>query len=156
MQIIIHELQEVVGQYSEKLNAISQRDFADKPIPTKWSKIEVLGHLIDSAQNNLRRFVCGQYEKSVPLIVYDQDFWVAANDYRHAAKEDVLNLWVLLNQRICDILDTMPESSYDKLCNTGKDIPQMRSLEWLAADYVKHLKHHLNQIIPGSFSITYP
>jgi hypothetical protein len=29
-------------------------------------------------------------------------------------------------------------------------------LEWLAIDYVKHLKHHLNQIIANSFAIVYP
>jgi hypothetical protein len=29
-------------------------------------------------------------------------------------------------------------------------------LQWFAEDYVKHLKHHLNQILPASFNISYP
>ena len=115
----------------------------------------MLGHLIDSAQNNLRRFVCGQYESTPPLIVYDQDFWVSANNYKTAKKDEIIQLWVLVNERICDILETMPKANYDKVCNTGRDQMQLRSLHWLADDYVKHMKHHLNQIIPGAFDIVY-
>lgn len=88
MQIIIHELLEVVREYSQKMSAISHEHFNVKPRPSKWSKIEVLGHLIDSAQNNLRRFICGQYESPPALIAYDQDFWVAANQYSLANKQE--------------------------------------------------------------------
>lgn len=156
MQIIIQELRELVQAFSQKINAIPEQDFYAKPNPKKWSKIEVLGHLIDSAQNNLRRFICGQYESTPPRIVYDQDFWVASNAYRNAKKENIVQLWILLNDRIADILKTMEEAHYTKECNTGKDSPVLRSLQWLAGDYLKHMKHHLNQIIPGSFNIVYP
>jgi hypothetical protein len=156
MQIIIQELRDLIETYSEKIGAISDSDFYVKPLPTKWSKVEVLGHLIDSAQNNLRRFVCGQYESAPPWIVYDQDFWVSANSYKKAKKETIIHLWRLLNERICEILKTMPESNYERQCNTGRTSEQLHSLQWLAEDYVKHLKHHLNQIIPRSFDIIYP
>ena len=76
MQIIIQELRHLVDEFSQKINALPDSELYAKPIPTKWSKIEILGHLVDSAQNNLRRFICGQYESIPPLIVYDQDFWV--------------------------------------------------------------------------------
>jgi hypothetical protein len=156
MQIIIQDLEELIREYRDKLYAIPDSDFYAKPNPAKWSKIEVLGHLIDSAQNNLRRFICGQYESTPPLIVYDQDFWVAANNYQSAKTESIIQLWILLNERIDSILLSMDQGSYDKNCNTGREIPRLRSLEWLAGDYVKHMKHHLNQIIPGSFNIIYP
>jgi hypothetical protein len=156
MQIIIHELLSVVREYRDKIQNISDSDFTKKPLPNKWSKIEVLGHLVDSAHNNLRRFVCGQYESEPPKIVYDQDFWVVANDYSNLKKADVLQLWTLLNERIANVLRAMPKTNYTKQCDTGKGSVQLRSLEWLAADYLKHMKHHLNQILPGSFDIIYP
>jgi hypothetical protein len=156
MQIIVQELRGLIQEYTRKINGISEKDFFDKPNPKKWSKIEVLGHLIDSAQNNLRRFVCGQYETTPPLIVYDQDFWVQANHYKSAKKDSIIQLWGLMNERICDILETMPPGNYEKECNTGRDLTQLHSLKWLAGDYVKHMKHHLNQIIPGSFNLVYP
>ena len=156
MQIIIQDLLQIVRDYRRKMAAITDPDFHFKPVHTTWSKIEVLGHLTDSAQNNLRRFICGQYEVEPPLIIYDQDFWVDANSYKDADKDGIIQLWALLNERIAVILENMPASNYQKVCNTGKDAAQLHTLEWLAADYVKHLKHHLNQIIPQSFNIIYP
>ena len=38
----------------------------------------------------------------------------------------------------------------------GREEEKLHTLEWLASDYVKHLKHHINQIIPRSFDIVYP
>jgi hypothetical protein len=154
MQIIIQELIIVVHAYGEKMAAISDENFSAKPLPTKWSKIEVLGHLVDSAQNNLRRFICCQYEHPPQLIRYDQDFWVLANRYSESSKEDMIRLWTLLNQRIASVLKAMPETNYGKLCPTAYN--GHRSVEWFANDYNKHLKHHLNQILPGSFDIHYP
>ena len=81
MEMTIKELQQIVDLYKKKIAAIPEAEFSAKPRADKWSKKEVLGHLTDSAQNNLRRFICGQYEASPLKIVYEQDFWVKANDY---------------------------------------------------------------------------
>ena len=133
----------------------SEEQLVLKPDQEKWSHKEVLGHLIDSAHNNLRRFICGQYETTPSKIAYDQDFWVAANDYQHATKEDVIQLWVLMNKQISSVLFQMSESDYKKVVDAGKAEIKLYSLQFLAEDYVRHLKHHLNQIIPESFNIVY-
>ena len=156
MKTIVIELNEVVSDFAEKCNRFSEIEFGAKPLPNKWSKKEVLGHLIDSAQNNLRRFICGQYESTPSKIVYEQDSWVNANNYQSESKDNLIKLWVLINQRIGAILLAMPKDSYSKVSDTGRDQANLRSLEWLAADYNKHMKHHLNQIIPNSFDIKYP
>jgi len=155
MKAIVNELNKIVNEYSLRISAISDQELSVKPLPNKWSKKEVLGHLIDSAQNNLRRFVCGQYESTPPKIVYDQDYWVKANNYQQTNGTEVIAMWKLINNQIATILETMPASSYPKECDTGKNSVTLHSLEWLADDYVKHLKHHLNQIIPNSFDIVY-
>src|SRR5688572_25035472 len=155
MKITIEELMRVVDDFGGRLSAIPDAEFADKPLPNKWSKKEVLGHLIDSGQNNLRRFICGQYESAPPKIVYDQDFWVASNGYQNMMKDDVISLWKLVNRQIGSILKNMPEKNYSRECDTGNEKVNLHSLQWLAEDYVRHMKHHLNQIIPGSFDVVY-
>jgi hypothetical protein len=155
MKTIVDDLRSVVQQFTPKLQAINQHEFAAKPLPNKWSKQEVIGHLTDSAQNNLRRFIVGQYENR-PKIVYQQDFWVASNNYQNARKDDVINHWRIINERICDILTAMPVSNHTKEVDTSKSTNEYHTLIWLAEDYVKHMKHHLNQVIPGSFNIKYP
>lgn len=155
MKQTIQELDQIVQQYSKKLSAIPEAEFSAKPLPQKWSKKEVLGHLIDSAQNNLRRFICGQYETTPPKIVYEQNHWVTSNNYVDADSAEVIMLWQLVNKRIIAILTQMPSSAYAMKCDTGKTESQLYSLEWLAVDYVRHMKHHLNQILPKSFDVTY-
>lgn len=152
MQQTIKDLQQIINEYVGKIESIPDAEFSAKPRADKWSKKEVLGHLIDSAQNNLRRFICSQYESEPPKITYQQDFWVKANGYQASSKNDVILYWRLINQRIADVLAAMPEDQYGKQCDTGS----LRTLSWLADDYVKHMKHHLNQIIPNSFNIQYP
>jgi hypothetical protein len=151
MKLVIHDLRQIISEYSAKISAIHESDFSAKPLPTKWSKKEVLGHLIDSGQNNLRRFICGQYDAVPSKITYNQDFWVLANGYQSMKKDDVINLWKLVNERIAAILENMPEENYHKQSETS----QLHTLLWLAEDYVRHTKHHLNQILAGSFDIVY-
>ncbi len=155
MKGTITELRKITTDYSSKINLIPDKEFSAKPLPNKWSKKEVLGHLIDSAQNNLRRFICGQYEPTPPKIVYEQDHWVTSNGYEGIDSKNIILLWKLINEQIATVLENMPKGSYSKECDTSRDSVSLHSLEWLAQDYVKHLKHHLNQIIPNSFDITY-
>jgi len=156
MKEVATELDKIINEFTQKFKKLSDVDFERKANPKKWSKKEVLGHLIDSGQTNLRRFVCGQYDSSPSKIVYDQDFWVNANQYQEMERKDVMALWRLVNLQIAKVLRTMPVENYNKSCDTSKAESQLRTLQWLAVDYVKHLKHHLNQVIPSSFNITYP
>jgi hypothetical protein len=151
MKNVTDELREIVNAWGIKISNLPDEELSAKPHAHKWSKKEVLGHLIDSGQNNLRRFICGQYEEAPPKITYQQDFWVVANQYQRMEKKEVIELWRLTNRRICAVLDSMPKTNYGRQCDTGA----LHSLEWLAADYVKHMKHHLNQIISGSYDVIY-
>ena len=64
-----------------KLKLITEEEFGSKPFATKWSKKELLGHLIDSAANNHQRFVRAQFE--VPVVYYNQDLWVNLQQFQH-------------------------------------------------------------------------
>ena len=155
MKQVIDDIMSVLDTMEPSIRAISDVEFSAKPRQDKWSKKEVIGHLIDSAQNNLRRFIAARTEDR-PKIIYEQDFWVTANGYQTATQDDVVTLWRLLNERLCAVLASMPPSSYTTLCDTGHGEPQYKSLEWLAADYVRHMKHHMNQVIADSYRTTYP
>jgi hypothetical protein len=41
----------------------------------------------------------------------------------------------------------MSPDAAERMCDTGKEKQELRSLKWLAEDYIKHLLHHLHHIL---------
>jgi len=120
-------------------------DWESKPAPGKWSNKEIIGHLCDSAQINLQRFVRCTFEENFKLI-YEQNEWVAAQHYQDMNVDDLLQLWRLLNLQITRVLDNYPTDRWQAKCDTSKKETDLHTVEWLAQDYLVHLQHHLNQI----------
>jgi len=150
MKQTIDQLRQIISDYRPQLEKIDEATFSAKEIPGKWSKKEILGHLIDSAQNNIRRFVVGQYEEQ-PFIVYNQDKWVAIANYQHYDTTDLIELWTLINKHICFVLANTNSENGKKQVKTQ----DLHSIEWLAADYNKHLLHHLHHLL-GLEPVAYP
>jgi|ERR1043166_1515501 hypothetical protein len=146
MKQLASDLNSLITNYSQKLQQFSEDDFRAPAEPGKWNKKEELGHLIDSAQNNLRRFIVAQYEEQ-PHIVYDQDAWVKANYYSFQASIQLIRLWLLLNQQIVQVVMVMTDEMGERTCNTGKGKTEIHSLEWLIEDYITHTLHHLHHIL---------
>ena len=142
MQTTANQLKTFIDQHVEALKLLPESDMVFKPAPGKWSKKEIIGHLIDSAQSNIRRFVIAQYEDS-PSIVYYQDKWVTIVNYQQWNTNDLVNLWYLLNIQAAEILKNTSVEIAQRKCKTQ----DVHSIEWLAADYIKHLRHHIHLVL---------
>lgn len=136
------ELQKAIDGYLPRLNVLSEEEASFKPSPVKWSKKELVGHLIDSAQNNIRRIIVSQYEENT-TIIYKQDDWVRINNYQSTPLHELVQLWYLLNKQLSTVLLNTSAEKAGLICLT----PNQHSLEWLAQDYVKHLKYHMHQVL---------
>ena len=55
MEETVIELQNIVAEFSKKFNDLSEEELSAERGAGKWTRKEVIGHLIDSAHNNLRR-----------------------------------------------------------------------------------------------------
>ena len=139
----VNELRSIVEQTVKADRLLI--DWADKPNPGKWSKKEVLGHLVDSALNNLHRFVRCTYEENFKLV-YQQVEWVQAQHYQEADIDELFALWRSLNMQIANVLDHYPADRLEVKCDNSKNTVSLHTVEWLAEDYVVHLKHHLSQV----------
>jgi hypothetical protein len=127
----------------ELLSEFNESDFSKRPHPDKWSKKEILGHLIDSATNNHQRFVRVQFEK-IPTIVYDQNKWNEYSYHSQLSSSKLILFWKIYNEHLASLMKQIPLENLKRLCNTGKENV---TLEFLINDYVGHLEHHLRQII---------
>lgn len=142
MQSIISRLNTLIDQHTPALYAIAADKMTYKSSPAKWSKKEIIGHLTDSAQNNIRRFIVAQYEET-PTIVYNQDKWVALSGYQEYDTSSLITLWHALNKHIVAILKNVTPEMAQRNCRTQ----ELHTIEWLAEDYIKHLQHHLHQVL---------
>jgi len=150
MKAIAAELNQIIETHLPSLRSLRVEEFYFKPSPAKWSKKEILGHLVDSAQNNIRRFIVAQYEER-PKIVYNQDKWVAIANYQGYQLHDLIDLWYQLNKHLCQVLTNMPVEMITRQVQTE----QSHDLRWLAEDYIRHMLHHLHQVLDRE-PVVYP
>ena len=116
-----------------------------KASESKWSKKEILGHLIDSGINNLQRFTEIQFEeKPYSIRKYNQDALVLTNDYQHSDLLELIGFWESINKRIITIMQLQ---TIETLRYEIKLDGEYNNLKFLMTDYVEHLKHHINQIV---------
>jgi hypothetical protein len=141
----VHQIDQIIQDFLIKL-ITTDVDWEKKLAADVWSKKEILGHLIDSANNNLDRFIRCTYERDFKLV-YAQNEWVAVQHYQEAKVDDLLTLWRLLNKQIARVLTNYPDNMLQNTCDTGKNEVLLRTVEYLATDYVQHLEHHLGQIL---------
>ncbi len=146
MNEVADRLLAVLDQVMPLLQELTELEAGIKP-DGKWSKKEILGHLIDSACNNQQKFI-RTIEADAPLnfVGYAQDFWVSVQGYQQRDWRDMLLLWEGYNKHIAHIIRIVPESA---LVNTiSINGSQPFTLAFIMEDYVEHVKHHLKQILP--------
>lgn len=142
------QLRQQLGLLADFWNFCSHVELDAKPGPGRWSRKEILGHLVDSALNNHRRIVSANLAPTMRrLRPYDQDAWVRVADYQHYPAAELLTLWTSLNELILHLIDRLPPHLLDYEYLTLNGNPT--TLHWLISDYALHLEHHVWQIIHG-------
>lgn len=141
-------LRETIYKIVPLLNEISEAETSIKPFPTKWSKKEILGHLIDSACNNQQKFVRTMAQPHLEFVGYAQDFWVEVQNYNEYRWADLTRLWESYNLHIAHIIEHVKEDTLQNTISIEGAGPF--TLEFIMKDYVEHQLHHLKAILPNA------
>src|SRR5678815_4430323 len=129
------------------LELLGDADEARTTQPAKdggWCAREILGHLVDSACNNHRRFVIGQDSPPIVFQGYNQDDWVERQRYAQVPFRDLVELWGAYNRHLAHLIAVTPAETF---ANSGRSYDGTDvTLGFLMEDYVRHLRHHLEQL----------
>jgi DinB superfamily len=153
----IADFRQTVDRAAERLLALSEDVASNRASPGKWSRKEIIGHLIDSASNNHGRFVRAQLQEDLVFPGYDQDDWVRTQRYQDRPWAHLVQLWQAFNHHIASVMETAdrheltrPRAHHnlDELAWRAVSPTQSTTLEYFMRDYVEHMKHHLAQALP--------
>lgn len=101
-------LEAAIAASEPLLLALSDAETSRHPAPGKWSPRQIVGHLIDSASNNHGRFVRAALHDDLVFPGYEQDGWVATQDYQHASWRDLVSLWAAFNRHLAGVMAAIP------------------------------------------------
>jgi hypothetical protein len=146
MKAVADYLRQTLQAVLPALQAISEEEASIKPQPHKWSKKEILGHLIDSATNNHHKFVRTMAQPHMEFVGYAQDFWVAEQYYNSRTWQDILSFWYAYNMHLAHIIESANPAYLQNTISIGGSKPF--TLAFIMEDYVEHMKHHLRVILP--------
>ena len=147
LQKVIDRLQQHINLAPSEFLKYPEGELRRKPAPDKWSKKELLGHLIDSAANNHHRFIKIQFLPQ-PFFVegYAQNDWVRIQNYNEKDTEQLVNLWKVYNEHILFIMQNTPDKNLRIKITAEDPFENAETLFLLMKDYVDHMDHHFKQI----------
>ncbi len=149
MKDLVQRLDNLLDSGRKYFEQNPDSEISKKPNTKKWSKKEILGHLIDSGINNLKRFTEIQFEsKPYKVKNYNQDELVKANDYQNSDTKELVEFWSSINKRIQYVINLQHETTL----NFEIELPNGKTsnFKFMLISYVDHLEHHLNQIKTNS------
>ena len=140
------QLVEVVHREIPWLEAFTEEQAKQTERAGQWCAKEVIGHLVDSAVNNLARIVRLQYEDSPDLPGYDQNAWVKLQSYSKRPWPEMLALWRTLNEHLGSAVRHIDKAA---LARKGTLAGSVLTLGFLIEDYIAHMEHHLRALKPS-------
>jgi len=145
MKQAIDKIEDLISR-GENWFANNPESAAQSPIaPGKWSKKQILGHLIDSAINNLQRFTeIGYLPQPYIYRPYNQNELVTINQYQSANTKELLQLWISLNRQIMRVMAAQSEEKLNLKIQLEEN--SIADLRFIMMDYPEHLEHHVNQL----------
>jgi len=150
------EFRRTLTEAVDRLLLYSDADAARPLAPGKWSRKEIVGHLIDSAANNHARFVRAQLQDDMVFDGYEQARWVEVQRYRERPWTELVGLWQAYNLHIASVMATADPAAVarprarhnlDRIAMTPVSAAEPATLGYFMRDYVAHLKHHLRQAL---------
>ncbi len=146
---VTKEIREIIEIEEAYLNSLDKDSISNKFNCQNRSIKQIVGHMIDSATNNLHRIVHLQYNET-PLIFPNystngnNDRWIAIQNFQEENWHLLVQLWKYSNLHIIHVIEHVNLNKMDNkwIASPTEEV----SLKDMILDYPRHLKLHINEI----------
>jgi len=130
------------------LKAFSHADGALRLKRKDWTRRQAMGHLVDWATTHHNWIARALTEPKVTTATYPLDEWVAAQQYDALDLDDLVELWLSLNQLLLHVMAQVPEAKLATPFRVGIDEPT--TLLGVIERYVEHCEDLVAQVLMRS------
>lgn len=146
---VSEEITSLVKEWEPYLAGIDERICSNLKNSQNRTVKQIVGHLVDSASNNLHRIVHLQYRK-LPLDFPDyanlgvNDKWIELQNYQNEDWPLLLHIWKYSNLHLAHVITNISQKSYANLWISA--LEEKVTLLDMVEDYPRHFKLHLQEI----------
>jgi hypothetical protein len=148
-KIICNNLSAHIREWEPKLAALPEDTITNRKNIQRRSIRQIVGHMVDSASNNLHRIVHMHYQKS-PVSYPDyanlgnNDRWIAIQNFQEEDWSELVILWSALNRHMIHMIKQVDESKLYQYWISA--LNEKVTLLQMITDYPLHFRLHLNEI----------
>ena len=146
---IAEELQDLLRIWQPRLQSLEPEVFTNRRNLQNRTIKQIVGHLIDSASNNIHRIIHLQYQP-LPLVYPDyanlgaNDRWIALHAYQNEDWNTLISLWYFLNKHFIHVINNIDANALDNIWISARQ--EEISLRAMVVDYPRHFNLHLSEI----------
>jgi hypothetical protein len=147
--LITSEIISLTEEWEPKLASLTEEIISQRRNSQNRTVRQILGHLSDSASNNIHRIVHLQYQSS-PLVFPNyasfgnNDRWIAIQDYQNEDWYSLIQLWKYSLLHLCHVIKNVDVTKLENEWISGPD--KRITLKSMIVDFSRHLKLHLSEI----------
>ncbi|MGD0583306.1 MAG: DinB family protein [Bacteroidales bacterium] len=148
-EAITSEILKLTDIWEKRLNELPDEVISVRRNSQNRTIKQILGHLIDSASNNVHRIIHLQYQPGpfeFPNYATfgNNDRWIAIQNYQDEEWKSMIQLWKYLNFHLCHVIENVNDEHLGKewIAGPGRKL----TLESMIAAYTPHFNLHLTEI----------
>jgi hypothetical protein len=149
LEAIREELSNLISFWEQKLTVLPEKTITSRKNSQNRNIRQIIGHMVDSATNNIHRIVHMHYQES-PVNYPDyankgnNDRWISIQNYQEEDWGELVQLWISLNRHMVHLIGQVDESKLNQEWINA--LNEKITLRTLLSEYQKHFKLHLNEI----------
>ena len=133
-----------VQRLRQAVQGMSHEQLVARPVPGKWSTLEVVCHLVDSDQAWIHRMKRIVAEERPLLIGYDETRFAKSLNYHERDIEEELTLFDLSRRNMARLMRSLPDET---LSRTGvHNESGLLTLQKAIELEIEHVPHHVKFI----------